>query len=261
MRLRPRRARVVGAPVDAVTEIELLDTIDDWIRDGGTHVAVGVNANVCNLAWRDGSFRRRLDDAELCYADGQSVVGAARLLGHPVPARLATTDIVHPVAARAAANGVRVFLFGGRPGVADRAAERLRRENPGLVTAQHDGYLGADDLPRLLARIDDFAPGILLVGLGDPAQQHWIAEHRDRLAVPAVLSCGGLFDWLAGEHRRAPAWMIRAGLEWLWRLVIEPRRLARRYLIGNPAFVLRLGRQLLRAGRRGRGEPAVGGGS
>nr|WP_281361011.1 WecB/TagA/CpsF family glycosyltransferase [Schumannella luteola] len=200
-------------------------------------------------------MRARLEAADLCYADGQSVVAAARLLGHPVPERLATTDVVHPLAARAAAAGVRVFLFGGRPGVAAQAAGRLRRENPGLEVAEQHGYLPPEHTSELLERIAAFRPGILLVGLGDPAQQDWIAANRHALTAPAVLSCGGLFDWLAGSHRRAPAWMIRAGLEWLWRLLIEPRRLARRYVLGNPAFVLRLARQLLRERGRGRGAP------
>ncbi|TPW73779.1 WecB/TagA/CpsF family glycosyltransferase [Schumannella sp. 10F1B-5-1] len=251
MSTRPTRARVVGVPVDAVDEAGALGLIDDWMRVGGTHVAVGVNANVCNLAARDARFRAQVSAAELCYADGQSIVGAARLLGHPVPERLATTDLVHPLAALAAARGAGMFLYGGRPGVAERAADRLRRENPGLQVDTQDGYLPRERMPELLERLERLRPGILLVGLGDPLQQDWIARNRDQLEVPAVLSCGGLFDWLAGENRRAPGWMIRAGLEWLWRLIIEPRRLARRYLLGNPAFLLRLGWQLATRRRAG----------
>lgn len=240
------RGRVVSVPVDAVSEAEALEVVGRWIDDGGTHVAVGVNANVCNLAARDGRFRAAVEAADLCCADGQSIVIAARLLGLPVPERLATTDLVHPLVRLARDRGRAVFLFGSRPGVAERAAERLRRENPGLVVAVEHGYIPTDQLPELLQRIDRVDPALLFVGLGDPRQQEWIAENRPALRVPGVFSCGGLLDWLAGEHRRAPAWMIRLGLEWLWRLAIEPRRLARRYLIGNPAFLLRLARQLVR---------------
>lgn len=100
-------------------------------------------------------------------------------------------------------------------------------------------------MDALFAGIAAHETDVLLVGLGDPAQQEWVHEHRSRLHASAVLTCGGLFDWLSGTHRRAPRWMIGAGLEWLWRLLIEPRRLARRYLVGNPVFIARLLLQLL----------------
>lgn len=246
----PPRRVVAGAPVDAVSLDELLDEIDRWIVDGGRHVAVGVNANVCNLAARDPEMRRHLDAADLLYADGQSVVWASRLLGHPVPERIATTDLVHPLVGRAAGAGHRVFLFGGAPGIAEQAARVLAEQNPGLLIAHRDGYVSDADRPALIAEIAAFETDILFVGLGDPLQQDWVSRHRDELRVPAILTCGGLFDWISGANRRAPAWMIRGGLEWLWRLAIEPRRLARRYLLGNPLFLGRLLGQLARGRAR-----------
>jgi N-acetylglucosaminyldiphosphoundecaprenol N-acetyl-beta-D-mannosaminyltransferase len=110
-----------------------------------------------------------------------------------------------------------------------------------------DGYVSEEDMPGLIAEIAAYDPYILLVGLGDPLQQAWLADHRSELHVPAVLTCGGLFDWVSGANRRAPQWMISAGLEWLWRLILEPRRLAKRYLAGNPVFMGRFTMQFLRS--------------
>ncbi|TBN57989.1 glycosyltransferase [Glaciihabitans arcticus] len=243
------RGSVVGVPIDALSSRQLVDEIFGWVADAGAPArsALGVNAHVVNLAASDSVFARDVARADLAYADGQSVVWAARLLGTPVPERVATTDLIHPLAERAAAEGVRMFFYGGRPGVAALAAERLGAAHPGLAITVRDGYVAAAGMDALVDEINASGAGLLFVGLGDPLQQRWIAEHRDALTVPAVLSCGGLFDWTSGSNRRAPRWMIRAGLEWLWRLIIEPRRLARRYLVGNPAFVLRVARAKLAA--------------
>lgn len=240
---------VVGVPVAAVTGAQIVDIVLGWTT-GTRHrarVAVGINAHVCNLAATDATFRDDIAAADLAYADGQSVVWAARLLGTRVPERVATTDLVYPLAERSEAEGRAWFFFGGRPGVAEEAAARLRSRHPALRIETNDGYVGPDGTDALVERINRAHVDVLFVGLGDPLQQRWIAENRHRLQVAAVLSCGGLFDWTSGGNRRAPQWMIRAGLEWLWRLAIEPRRLARRYLVGNPAFVWRVLRARLRS--------------
>ncbi|GAB3616266.1 WecB/TagA/CpsF family glycosyltransferase [Okibacterium endophyticum] len=249
----PDRGIVVGVPVDAVTMDAAVQTIIGWtFDDAAPRVAIGVNAHVCNLAATDPRFRAILSRADLAYADGQSVVWASKLLKTPVPERLATTDLVFPLMAACEKEGKSVFLFGGRPGIPELAAERLTEIHPSLRIATHHGYVQHDQVPDLLAAIADHRTDVLLVGLGDPLQQEWIAEHRHEVSASAILSCGGLFDWTSGANRRAPAWMIRAGLEWLWRLLIEPRRLAKRYLIGNPAFIARLGMQYLRMSRQAR---------
>ncbi|PPL19883.1 WecB/TagA/CpsF family glycosyltransferase [Microterricola pindariensis] len=239
------RAHVLGVSIDPLSQDELVDAILAWTDPLTPRVATGVNAAVCNLAASNTEFAADLAEVELRYADGQSIVWAARLLGFRIPERVATTDLIYPLAARAAASGTRLFLFGGKPGVAERAAERLLTDAPGLLVECSDGYVSAAETEALIARINAYRPGILLVGLGDPLQQRWVAEHRRRLAVPAILTCGGLFDWTSGDNPRAPGWMLSAGLEWLWRLLIEPRRLGARYLLGNPAFLFRLARQMV----------------
>ena len=234
---------VTGVPIDPFTERSLTDAVVDWTRGPGVHVAVGVNAHVCNLARRDPELRDFLARS-VTYADGQSVVWAARMLGGAIPERLATTDIALPVILAAADAGVPVYFLGAVDGVAEAAAERMRAQAPGVRLRSHHGYFSEQETDRVLADIAAHGTGILFVGMGDPQQERWVQRHLDRLPA-VVLTCGGLFDWLSGANRRAPKWLIRGGLEWFWRLCIEPRRLARRYLVGNPAFIAALLRQRL----------------
>lgn len=237
---------VTGVPVDPFTERSLTDALVGWAREPGVHVAVGVNAHVCNLARRDPELREFLAHA-VTYADGQSVVWAARLLGGELPERLATTDLALPVIRAAAAAGVPVYFLGAVAGVAEAAAERMRAQAPRVRLRAHHGYFSEDETERVLADIAQHGTGILFVGMGDPQQERWVQRHIDRLPS-VVLTCGGLFDWLSGANRRAPRWLIRGGLEWFWRLCLEPRRLAKRYLVGNPAFIAALLRQRLGLG-------------
>lgn len=244
-----RRVSVGAAPIDAYGMREVVDRIVGWVGTSGLKVGVGINAHVCNLAATDRSFADMLRCIDLGYADGQSVAWASRLLGGGTVERVATTDLVVPLVDTAAELGLRIFFFGGAPGVALRAADRLAGGRPGLKIASHHGYVDEGGIEQLLDEIRVHETDILFVGLGDPRQLAWIYQHRDSLGVPVALTCGGLFDWISGDNKRAPEWMIRGGLEWLWRLVIEPRRLAARYLVGNPQFVIRVGRQWLRSKR------------
>ena len=242
--------RVLDVPVHRLTSDQVVETIMEWTALPGSRVAVGVNAAVCNLAAEDKAFEAALLRADLRYPDGQSIVWAARLLGDGLPERIATTDLVNPLAAVSALRGKSIFLYGGAPGVAERAAARLRESAPGLLIQGHDGFTAPDQMRHIIDQINAFSPDILFVGLGDPLQQHWINAHRDQLNVPVILTCGGLFDWTSGDNRRAPRWMLSSGFEWLWRLMLEPGRLASRYLIGNPVFLFRLSLQIM--GRRAR---------
>lgn len=240
-------AEVSGVHVGSFSEASLIDRVLAMATSDGVDVAVGVNAHVCNLARKDAEFRQLLTRS-INYADGQSVVWAANLLGSDLPGRLATTDIAEPILRAAALAGIPVYFFGAAEGVAETAAASLRTRIPGLRLRAHHGYVNLDGVDALLNDISAHGTGILFVGMGDPAQHLWIDAHRDRLP-PAVLTCGGLFDWLSGSNKRAPNWMIRGGFEWLWRLMIEPRRLAKRYLLGNPSFMLAIAIQMLRVSR------------
>lgn len=235
---------VSGIHVDSFTEESLTAQIIEFARTPGVDIAVGVNAHVCNLARKDANLARFLDRS-FTYADGQSVVWGARLLGRVLPSRLATTDIATPILTAAAHNDIPVYFFGSAEGVAEAAAKKLRASIPNLKLRAQHGYVSEQEMPAVLEDIRAHNTGILFVGMGDPLQERWVEEYVDQLP-PAVLTCGGLFDWLSGDNKRAPGWMIRGGLEWAWRLMIEPRRLARRYIVGNPSFMYALARQRMR---------------
>jgi N-acetylglucosaminyldiphosphoundecaprenol N-acetyl-beta-D-mannosaminyltransferase len=241
---------ILDVPVARATASQVIETVMGWTELPGSRVAVGVNAAVCNLALDDAAFRARLMGADLRYADGQSIIWAARCLGSTLPERVATTDLIGPLARSSAERGKRIFLYGGRTGVAQRAAARLREIAPGLHVDGREGYAAPAGMPSVIDEINAFAPDVLFVGLGDPLQQHWVEAHRGQLNAPVIMTCGGLFDWVSGDNRRAPRWMISSGFEWLWRLMIEPRRLASRYLIGNPVFLFHLARQIQRTRSR-----------
>ncbi len=241
------RASVLGVPLDACSAEQFVGTVEAWVDAGDRQFAVPVNAHLVNLANRDPALAAVLEHSGLNYADGQSVVWAARMLGHGVPARVPTTEMIYPIADMLARRRFPVFLLGGRPEVVEAAARRLRHDYPGLEIAgvQH-GYFGAGADAEVVARINDSRARVLLVGLGNPRQEQWVWEHLRELRPNAILTCGGLYDWVSGRNRRAPAWMGRSGLEWVWRLLIEPRRLFARYVVGNPRFCMELARALWR---------------
>lgn len=236
---------VAGLPVQSFTEASLVATIMAWAAGDEPHLAVGVNAALCHLARHERGINDFLRGHTM-YADGQSVVWATALLGGPRGERLATTDIAIPVLEAAAAAGYPVYFFGAQPGVAEAACEKMRARVPGLNIRSQHGYVTPQQMDVVLRDIAQHGTRILFVGLGDPLQQRWVAERLEALP-PAVLTCGGLFDWLSESKPRAPKWMIRGGLEWLWRCRLEPRRLLGRYVVTNVTFVVAVARQLPKA--------------
>jgi N-acetylglucosaminyldiphosphoundecaprenol N-acetyl-beta-D-mannosaminyltransferase len=242
-----KRARVLAVPLDACSAQEFVDTVESWVDDGDRQFAVPINAHLVNLAARDPELAALLEHSGLNYADGQSVVWAARMLGHQVPERVPTTEMIYPIAEMLARRQLPVFLLGGRPEVVEAAAKRLRDGYPGLeIVGTRDGYFKPDADAEVIDAINRSRARVLLVGLGNPKQEKWVWEHLGELRPNAILTCGGLYDWVSGRNRRAPAWMHRSGLEWLWRLLIEPRRLFVRYVVGNPRFCAALARELWR---------------
>lgn len=241
------RANVMGVPLDACSAEQFVATVESWVDDGERQFAVPVNAHLVNLASQDPELAALLEHSGLNYADGQSVVWASRLLGHRVPTRVPTTEMIYPIAEMLARRRFPVYLLGGLPESVEAAASRLRRDYPGLEIAgvQH-GYFGPAEERLVIERINRSRARVLLVGMGNPKQEKWVWQHLGELRPNAILTCGGLYDWVSGRKRRAPAWLHRIGLEWLWRLLSEPRRLFLRYVVGNPRFCLGLARALWR---------------
>ncbi len=236
------RLEFLGLPLDRVNTEQAVAAIEGFIErwDGGVpRVGFTLNAQGVYLATRDPEFARLIRAADLVRADGMSVVWASRLLGQPIPERLCTTDFVRPLAARCAERGYSMYLLGATEEDVEGAAAALTAEFPELkIVGTHHGYLKEPELnQRVVDEINERSPSILLVGMGRPLQEKWILENKDKLRIPVCLACGGLFKFLAAAERRAPIWMRKAGLEWVYRFMLDPRRMWKRYVVGNSVFV------------------------
>lgn len=200
-------------------------------------VFTSANGQVLSMCAGHGDIRQLFLDADLIHADGMPIVLASRLLSrNPLPERVATTDLFHDVAKLAQASGTTFYMLGGTSAIIGLAVRRVRALYPALTIVGHrGGYFSRDQELEVIDKINRAQPDVLWLGLGAPAEQQFAMRNRDRLRrVGIVKTAGGLFDFLSGQARRAPNWMQGAGLEWAFRTLLEPRRLARRYITTNP---------------------------
>lgn len=231
---RPR-VRLGGVGIDPVDRAGLLDRVAHFVAADARATVAYVNVHVLDVAAHDAELRRFLNEADLCYCDGVGVVYGARLTGQALPGRMTGADWIWDFAARAEGSW-RVFWLGGEPGVTDTAAAKLRERHPRLQIATDHGF--HTDIAPLLARINAFRPHVVLVGMGTPTQERWIARWRGALDVPVVWALGATHDFVAGRVPRGPAF-LHQNQEWLARLLVDPKRLWRRYLLGNTRFLAR----------------------
>lgn len=233
--------------VTALTRERAVAAISDAVSGGGTAIFAFCNAHSVNIARRDPAFRRALGDATV-FNDGFGLDIATRILGEPrFPDNLNGTDLT-PALLDALPAGTPIFLLGSPAGVAEEARLALAARFPALrfVGTEH-GWFTAEDEPRIAAKIRASGARLILVGMGQPRQEIWASRHR--AGLECVLLCVGAYlDFAAGRFQRAPRWIQAARSEWIWRLALEPRRLAQRYLVGNALFVARMVSQ--RVGRR-----------
>ncbi|GAA3094088.1 hypothetical protein GCM10010485_35380 [Streptosporangium carneum] len=235
--------RVAGLAVDPMTEGEVVDHVVAALKRGEGGHLVTPNVDICWAAARDPEAREIIERADLVVADGMPLVWAAKLLGTPVPGRVTGADLVWSLSEAAAFYHHPVYLLGGPPGVARQAADRLRERHPRLLVVGADAPPhGFETTQEGYARVKDAllaaAPRLVFVGLGFPKQDRLIARLREDLPTTWFVGCGAAITFAAGAVRRAPMWMRRAGLEWLFRLLNEPGRLARRYLLHDLPFAL-----------------------
>jgi N-acetylglucosaminyldiphosphoundecaprenol N-acetyl-beta-D-mannosaminyltransferase len=232
-----RQVELFGLRIDALTMAETLDAAEALIAAGGVHQHVVVNVAKVVAADRDPDLRAIINACDLVNADGQPIVWASRLLGRPLPERVAGIDLMLGLFARAAAAGHAVYLLGARPAIVAAAAERAVREHPGLqVAGARDGYWRAEEEADVAAAIAAARPAMLFLAIPSPAKERFLARWKDSIGAPFVMGVGGSFDVYAGLVRRAPRWLQRLGLEWLFRLAQEPRRMWRRYVTDAPRF-------------------------
>ena len=237
---------ILGLEYACLDEMWALDEAERlYKRDEPAWIAVE-NVHGVNLALEDRAHQDLLSRADLLLNDGKGVMLAARLLGRRFPVDLNGNYFGPMLLRRAARRGWPVFFLGAAPGVAERAVERVLDEIPGLnVVGTHHGYFRREEEPTVLERVRSSGARLLFVGMGNPLQEQWLDRNIHASGARLGVTVGAFLDFQAGQVRRAPGWMNRLGLEWVFRLLTEPKRLWRRYLIGNPTFVWRVVRQRL----------------
>ena len=243
------RVRVLGIDLAQVTRAGLQRYAIEALDRDGTTLLFAMHLVGVNLLGRDAAYQRALTNADLIHADGTSVVLAVRAAGHRLPERIATQDFMYQVIEHCAAHDRSIFLLGGEPGLAHRAADELARRYTGLkVAGARDGYFTDAEGVEVAAQIRASGAGLLLVGMGCPREQIWADRHGRVTNVRLLMTVGGTFGYIVGEESRAPRWVQKSGTEWFWRMAQDPRRLAKRYLGGIP----QLTRQVRRARRDAR---------
>jgi N-acetylglucosaminyldiphosphoundecaprenol N-acetyl-beta-D-mannosaminyltransferase len=248
------RVRIGHLWIDSLTFVEALAEIERMVESGGGGVVFTPNVDHVVQVEKNLAFRAAYETVGLSLVDGQPLVWASRLLGAPLPAKISGSDLVMPLLRRAAERQWRVYFLGGAPGAGEEAARAVRQQLDVNIAGIDAPRVGADgvatDEEAVLARIEAARPHIVLAAFGAPKQELLIHRIAGRVRPAVLLGIGAGLDFIAGRVRRAPPWMSRSGLEWLYRLVQEPRRLARRYLVEDPKFAL----ILLRTMRMPRGE-------
>jgi N-acetylglucosaminyldiphosphoundecaprenol N-acetyl-beta-D-mannosaminyltransferase len=256
----PDRAMVLGCAIDRVDMDEAVRRCDEFIRGGGFCQHMAVNAAKLVSMRGDHALREITDGCALVTADGQAVVWAARLLGDPLPGRVAGIDLMDELFALGEKSGYSAYILGARPEVLEQGVAAIRARHPRLrIAGYRDGYYADSDAEAVAAEIRAASPDMLFVAMSSPRKEYFLGEHGAGLGVPFVMGVGGAIDVLAGVTRRAPGWMQKAGLEWLYRLMQEPHRLLRRYAVTNALFVSLVLREAARRrlGGRVRPRPAV----
>lgn len=250
----PRTLSVFG--LDVVNDSR--SRVFEWLFDQKRKTIAFINAHCVNIAAKDPAYRWALTQASAILPDGSGMQLAARMQGQRFAENLNGTDLFPPLMRAAAERGHSVFLLGSQPGVADRAAAAAQDLAPGLkIAGTHHGMFAPKDEPDIIASINQSGADIVLVALGVPKQDLWIARNRHRLNATLLFGVGAQFDFWSGRVSRAPGFLRRLGLEWTWRLAIEPRRMFRRYVLGNPAFVARALKSRLSIALKGHGQGAA----
>jgi N-acetylglucosaminyldiphosphoundecaprenol N-acetyl-beta-D-mannosaminyltransferase len=241
------RVGLLGCTFDAITERETVDLVFSW-RDAPervSHHIITVNVAILMMAREDPNLARAIERADLVVVDGTPLVWSARWLGSPVPEKVSGVDLMRRLLEEGDTRGLSIFLLGTTQERLDVLEHVIRVTYPNVVIAgTRNGYFKAPDYPEVTKQIRDAKADLLLVGMPAPFKEVWCEEHRAELATPVILGVGGAFDVMAGFVPRAPRVMQEAGLEWAWRLAMEPRKLWKRYLVTNSTFLALLGRTL-----------------
>jgi N-acetylglucosaminyldiphosphoundecaprenol N-acetyl-beta-D-mannosaminyltransferase len=223
--------------VHPLSRSEFLSIIKSNLTDGNKLIQIGVNSASVNELEKNEPFRRAVSNADLVNIDGVSVVLALRFMGYKVPERVATPDLADDILKMAEKEGFSVFLFGARETTVISCKENLQDKFPGLkIVGYRNGYFQPGEEPLIVEHINKSNPDILLIAMPSPTKELFFDNYGQQLKVKYILGVGGYFDIKAGLVRRAPKWVQNIGMEWFYRFIQEPRRMWRRYLLGNTHF-------------------------
>ena len=230
---------ILGVDVDSLTMREAIERVETFFEERKPVIVATANAEMLMRATHDEELKDILNAAELVVPDGAGTVWAAHHLGHEMPERVAGYDLAQELMRRAPAKERRIYFFGSAPGIADKAKLKAEKLYPGIqIVGTRNGYFKEEDEPQIIAEIKAAQPDLLLAALGVPKQEKWLAKYKNELNVPVSIGVGGTFDVMAGVMKRAPKWMQKAKLEWLFRALLQPKRVGR--LIALPKFVLKV---------------------
>lgn len=245
------KVELLGVQVDSIRLDYLLDEIDCKITNQERFLISHVNVTGLNLAYQIPWLKDFYNQCDRVYCDGMGVTLGAKLLGNHLPERFTLADWIWKLAERFTQNGHTIFLLGGKPGVAQRAAQNLQSHSPELkISGYMHGFFAKEkthpDHQKLVKELNLKKPDLLLVGLGMPLQERWLMENWHELNATVGMTCGALFEYISGDLPRGPKWMTDHYLEWLARMIISPGRYTWRYLRDNPLFIYRILKQRIR---------------
>lgn len=230
---------ILGVPVASLTMGEAVEQAERWMDERRGALIATANAEMIMNATRDEELLDILQSADLVVPDGAGTVWAAHHLGHAMPERVAGYDLTQALLKRAPEKKRRVFFFGSAPGVAEKARKKAEALYPGIqIVGVRNGYFSEAEEPEIIREIRDAEPDLLLAALGVPKQEKWLKKYKAELGVPVSIGVGGTLDVMAGTTKRAPLWIQKAKLEWLFRGILQPKRAGR--LLALPKFVFRV---------------------
>lgn len=232
-----KRIQLLGSPLDCLTMNETLEIIDYLIKNKIPIQHVVINASKINLIKKNEWLKTIISDCPLINADGQSIVWAARFLGYKIPERVTGIDLFVKLVEKAAKDGLRVYYFGGEEEIVKKVVQIHLKMYPHIkIAGFRNGYFKESESSEIAQEICDSEADILFVAFSSPKKEFWIHKYKEQMNVPFSMGVGGSFDVIAGKTKRAPHWMQKFGLEWFYRFIQEPRRMFKRYIIGNIQF-------------------------
>lgn len=233
------RVKILGVPVDMVDRERAMEIFEESFAEPGVTMVVTPNSEIVQRASKEDELKMLISSADLIIPDGIGLVYASKIMGCPLSERVTGIDFLEAIIAGLEKNGKSIYFFGSKPGVAEAAAENIKKKYPQLrVAGTHNGYFKPEEEPEIVKEINDSGADFLCVALGAPKQEKFIYDHREELTVNGAIGVGGSLDVWAGTLKRAPEFYRKHGLEWLYRLIQEPSRYKR--MLALPVFMLRV---------------------